>query len=536
MRRWQSRVRVLDYSCQPQRIRSTCFYLHFRIPADKTSKAYHSLPAMPSEADEIPDGAPSQVEDASGARWVPLFRKSCGFDSQIFLRVMMNFIRNPNINSNWLFRADILVERDPIDPTVARPPVPHFRDMSLDKVLVRKLIPRNTLRDEPLDQTCVIYHGSGPASVERSMVVYQPHVSSPDEMPFYHPKVQGMAFLHEWSAETSEGAVSIHYHFFDSEARSPKLVRTAFHLLAMLHKHGEGNKAGYVKRVHHDTVIPQAAVQDTYTRLKQKYSRRLIQTWVEVTDPTKHVFEDLSIAAFLIELWARMYQNAPFPGFVDIGCGNGLLVHILREEGYSGWGFDARRRKSWENYSSTIEDESGPKESLRQHVLLPSIIDRNSIISNTGGQAVFGIESADMIHDGLFPKGTFIISNHADELTPWTPIIATVSDCPFIMIPCCSHDLAGARFRAPAPKPQGKSPSAYSSLVHWVADIAADCGWEIETEMLRIPSTRNAGLIGRERTCSASSVDVQQILAKYGGCEGYVDNVAKLVKSKSKGH
>ncbi|KAI4861809.1 DUF1613-domain-containing protein [Hypoxylon rubiginosum] len=491
---------------------------------------------MTFEADEFPDGSPSHVEDSTGARWTPLFQKNCGFDSQIFLKVMMNFIRNPNINSNWLFRADILVDRDPTDPTVTRPTVPHFKDMSLDKVLVRKLIPRNTLRDEPLDQTCLVYHGSGPGSVERSMVVYQPHVSSPDEMPFYHPKVQGMAFLHEWSTETNEGAVSIHYHFFDNESRSPKLVRTAFHLLAMLHKHGEGSKAGYVKRVQHDTIIPQAAVQNTYTRLKQKYARRLIQSWVEVTDPSKHVFEDLSIAAFLIELWALMYQDTPFPGFVDIGCGNGLLVYILREEGYSGWGFDARRRKSWDNYSSTIEDESSAKESLRQHVLLPSIIDSHSIIPNTGGQAIFGIESADIIHDGLFPKGTFIISNHADELTPWTSILATVSDCPFIMIPCCSHDLAGARFRAPAPKAQSKSPSAYSSLVQWVTSIAKDCGWEVETEMLRIPSTRNVGLIGRKRSCSTSSVDVQQIIAKYGGCEGYADNVAKLVKSKSKGH
>ncbi|KAI1760217.1 DUF1613-domain-containing protein [Hypoxylon sp. FL1150] len=490
---------------------------------------------MTFEADEFPDGSPRQIEDSSGARWAPLFRKNCGFDSQIFLKVMMNFIRNPNINSNWLFRADILVDRDPIDPTVTRPAIPKFTNMHLDKALVRKLIPRNTLRDQPLDQTCSVYHGSGPGSVERSMVVYQPHVSSPDEMPFYHPKVQGMAFLHEWRADANEGTVSIHYHFFDNADYSPKLVRTAFHLLAMLHKHGEGSKAGYVKRVQHDTIIPQAAVQNTYTRLKQKYARPLIQNWVEVTDPSKHVFEDLSIAAFLIELWALMYQDTPFPGFVDIGCGNGLLVYILREEGYSGWGFDARKRKSWENYSHTMDDEEH-KESLRQHVLLPSIINNHSIIPNTGSEAIFGIESADIIHDGVFPKGTFIISNHADELTPWTPILATVSDCPFIMIPCCSHDLAGARYRAPAPKSQNKSPSAYSSLVQWVTSIAIDCGWEVETEMLRIPSTRNVGLIGRERRCLTSSVDIQQIIAKYGGCDGYADNVAKLVKSKPKGH
>ncbi|KAI2468134.1 DUF1613-domain-containing protein [Annulohypoxylon bovei var. microspora] len=494
---------------------------------------------MGFEAEEFTEGSPSLIEDSSGSRWTPLFRKSCEFDSQIFFQVMMNFIRNPNINSNWLFRADILVEQDSdqlisTDPMITRSDILDFEDMHLDKVLVRKLIPRNTLRDQPLDQTCLIYHGSGPGNIERSMVVYKPHISSPADMPFYHPKVQGMAFLHEWNAESNGGSVSIQYHFFDSEDRSPELVRTGLNLLKMLHKHGEGTKAGYVKRVHHDTIIPQVSVQNTYARLKEKYARQLIKAWAEITDPSKHVFEDLSIAAFLIELWAQMYQDSSFPGFVDIGCGNGLLVHILHEEGYSGFGFDARKRKSWDNYCSTISEESGSKETLRQHVLLPSIVDHHSNIGDESNETVSGVESSNSIHDGLFPKGTFIISNHADELTPWTPILATLSDCPFIMIPCCSHNLTGARFRAPPPK--NKSPSAYSSLVEWVTKIATDCGWELETEMLRIPSTRNTGLIGRKRSCPTSSVDIEEIIAKYGGTEGYADNVMKLIKSSPRGH
>ncbi|KAI1801710.1 DUF1613-domain-containing protein [Daldinia bambusicola] len=497
---------------------------------------------MVFEAQELPDDSPSLIKDSSGSRWTPLFLKSCEFDSQIFFKVMMNLIRNPNINSSWLFRADILVERNPsqkdatTDPAVTRPSIIYFEGMHLDKVLVRKLIPRNTRRDEPLDQTCLIYHGTGPGNMERSMVVYKPHVSSPDDMPFYHPKVQGIAFLHEWSPGDNKGSVSIHYHFFNDGDRSPKLVGTASNLLSVLHKHGEGTKKGYTKRVQHDTIVPQISVQNTYTRLKQSYARRLIETWAEVTDPSKHVFEDLAIAAFLIELWAQMYKDSPFPGFVDIGCGNGLLVYLLRKEGYSGWGFDARKRKSWEQYSETISGEPEGRESLRQHVLLPSVINHTLNRGDTSSETVYDVGSTtNLIHDGLFPEGTFIISNHADELTPWTPILAAISNCPFIMIPCCSHDLTGARFRAPAPKTQGKSPSAYSSLVEWIKNIAKDCGWEIETEMLRIPSTRNTGLIGRKRS-SSSAVDIQEVIAKYGGTEGYADNVMKLIESKPRGH
>ncbi|TGJ81157.1 hypothetical protein E0Z10_g7599 [Xylaria hypoxylon] len=493
---------------------------------------------MSSEPEPFAEGSPSLITDVSGATWTPLFRKKCSFDQGNFFKVMDNLIRNPNINSSWLFRADILTEHDStqaqsrdIEADATKPIVVQFTGFHLEKLLIRRLIPRNPQRDPPLDQTCLIYHGSGTGETDTSssMVVYKPHVSSHSDVPFYHPKVKGVAFLHEWNSKKSEGTVSIHYYLFDDYGSSTKLVRTGLHLVSTLHKHGEGAKAGYVKRVQHDTIIPQATVQSTYSRLKKKYARKLIEEWVEVTDPTKHCFEDLGIVAFLIELWAQMYRDSPFPGFVDIGCGNGLLVHILRQEGYSGWGFDARKRKSWNNFTDIIDpaSENDTDHSLRQLVLLPAILQ---------DQQQQDGDLAQRVHDGLFPKGTFIISNHADELTPWTPIIATISDCPFIMIPCCSHDLSGARFRAAAPKEKGKSASAYSSLVEWVKQISHDCGWEVETEMLRIPSTRNTGIVGRHRLESADTVDIPAILRKYGGTSGYVDNAIKLMKTAPRGH
>lgn len=504
---------------------------------------------MGFEPTEYGAGAPPVIEDLSGAVWTPLYRKDCSFGPALFFDVMMNLVRNPNINSSWLFRADILHERDGAQGDNTSPgPNPdaglrlaHFRDLELEKALVRRLIPRNTQRDQPLSQSCLFYRHGRPDGITRSMVVYIPHVSDPSEMPFYHPGVAGLAFLHEWNASDSCGSVSIHYHFFDTELeRSPKLARTALHLLSTLHKHGQGSVAGYVKRVNHDVVVPQATMQTTYARLKEKHARKLIETWAEVTDPAKHVFEDLGIAAFLIELWAQMYRDQPFPGFVDIGCGNGLLVYILLQEGYQGWGFDARKRKSWEHYCGTADSDPNPSalsSCLRQHVLLPSVIAPKEEVASWAGEIATGNESAnELVHDGLFPRDTFIISNHADELTPWTPILATISECPFIMIPCCSHDLTGARYRAPAPKQQNKSPSAYSSLVAWVSGIAAECGWEVETEMLRIPSTRNTGLIGRRRTRDYGEIDLPALIRKYGGTEGFAENVMKLVKIGPRGH
>ncbi|KAI1812255.1 DUF1613-domain-containing protein [Poronia punctata] len=503
---------------------------------------------MSFEPEPFAEGSPNPVVETSGVPWTPIFWKKCEFNRGEFLKVMDNLIRNPNINSSWLFRADILTEQDfttrpteSTEQTVLDTPNPtpivlQFKGLRLERLLVRRLIPRNPQRDQPLDQTCLTYYSDemSESTTSRTMIVYRPHVSSHLDVPFYHPKVKALAFFHEWDREKNEGTVSIHYDFFHDYSSNSKLVRTALHLLATLHKHGEGARSGYVKRVQHDTIIPQATVQSTYTRLKKKYARKLIEGWVEDTDPTKHCFEDLGIAAFLIQLWAEIYRDRPFPGFVDIGCGNGLLVYILREEGYAGWGFDARKRKSWSKFGSIIDRgiEEENESSLQQLVLLPAVLhdQKQRVIQNS--------ELTDQFHDGLFKEGTFIISNHADELTPWTPILAAISKCPFIMIPCCSHDLSGARFRAAAPKEKGKSASAYSSLVEWVKQIAEDCGWAVETEMLRIPSTRNTGIIGRNRLDDSVSIDedIPAILRKYGGTEGYVENAIKLMKTAPRGH
>lgn len=503
------------------------------------------VPVDLSRADDGAALASVQIveQDAEGQRpaWSPLFKHECNFDPQIFERVMLNLIKNPNINSSWLFRADILFDQarpqDPASYSISgfenQPRIPRFKGLGSTRMLIRRMIPRNELRDKPLEQSCIFYGGSPDEAIRRSLVVYLPHVRSESDIPFYHPVVQGIAFLHDWDQAQTQGTISTHYCLFNPDTITEKLTRTALNLLRVLHKHGEGQVSGYKKRVHHDILVPQAALQNRYAELKQKYARSLVQGWAEVTDPTKHVFEDLCIAAFLLELWKDMYKDTEFPGFVDIGCGNGLLVHILNSENYVGWGFDARARKSWPKYKSSVSVRTtdggyAVQESLRTLVLLPSVT------RNTTRSCDKNINE-DQIHDGLFPKGTFIISNHADELTPYTPILARLSECPFITIPCCSHNLGGERFRAPPPKDKTASPSTYNSLCAWIAEIAHDCGWEVEKEVLRIPSTRNTAFIGR-RLANTADIDLDSLIYKHGGTGGYYENVVKLLKTPTRGH
>ena len=489
------------------------------------------------------------------------------------------------------------------------------------------MIPRNPQLDKPISQTCqILVSTDGKNSIAKSLVVYIPHVSSVEELPWYHPSVHSIAYLHTWyppeSVEprsrepdsTHRGNISLHYRLFpqDTLPLSPRLSRTAYQLLLALYKHGQGSLKGYEKRVHHDQIISQKRVQDTYSELKRKHAKRLCDNWVEKTEPSKHVFEDLSIAAFLIELWKDMYSGfaslgessntgglPTFPGFVDIGCGNGVLVDVLLHEGYDGWGFDAHKRKTWSTFEPRVQKQ------LRQLLLIPQpLFELQSAAKRANGGILSHltlppkveenrkVEDPPIWHNGLFTTGTFIISNHADELTAWTPLLAFLSSSPFLAIPCCSHNLSGARFRAPsvfnsnmadhlAPsyfannirrsksvaitvayggsdderpesgdlrdlsqKSRSKQPSAYSSLCDWICHLTASVGYVVEKEMLRLPSTRNMGIITRtladrfvEKSWEVRMERVKEIVSKEGADgAAWVERTKGLMAGKGAVH
>ncbi|CAH1763507.1 9012_t:CDS:2 [Entrophospora sp. SA101] len=113
--------------------------------------------------------------------------------------------------------------------------------------------------------------------------------------------------------------------------------------------------------------------------------------------------------------------------FVDLGCGNGLLTYILTSEGYDGIGIDLRKRKIWDLFIS-----KGAK--LHVQTLQPNII--------------------------TFPNHDWIIGNHADELD-------SNNFCKIIK-----------KFKI----------YAYQE---YIKEIIEQCGFTLEYDWLRIPSTKN---------------------------------------------
>lgn len=130
-----------------------------------------------------------------------------------------------------------------------------------------------------------------------------------------------------------------------------------------------------------------------------------------------------------------------------------------------------------------------------------------------------------------FPSGSFLIGNHADELTPWLPLLAArTPSSAFLNIPCCCHrftsrftdgqhkidrallDLPGMtndmeRFESLASEKGGR----YNAYLRYIAEQTIRAGWRPEREALRIPSTKCWAFVGRRRVHGAGSEEENEV-------------------------
>ncbi|SCU85154.1 LADA_0D05974g1_1 [Lachancea dasiensis] len=502
------------------------------------------------------------------------------FEKKHFEMAMLNVIRHPNINSTVILRADMLKEyeydiesgeklssKEEIhkisdaeaqvvnvdDIRIRNIDVDGTLDLSVKLAMVRRVIPRNPYKDAIINQTCLTLNST--SFPETSLIVYKPHLDQKSICPFYIPHVKAVAIL------LHEKQLSVHYvPFTEADAdelhnEDERVVRTARRLLQTAHKHSTGVMRGYEKKVEHDVVVDKVLFQDRYISLKKKHSRFLVDNWAESTDPKKHVFEDIAIAAFLMELWIKIYGSdyKSKMQFRDLGCGNGALCYLLIQEGIKGMGIDARQRKSWKIYPKEVQ------QNLQEQVIIPSILlrphpevkkrapelDHNGRffpikIQDKIAPATVVYSSEDLLRSQSvnvteFPPDTFIIGNHSDELTCWIPLLGY----PFVVIPCCSHNFSGQRVRYGVRKGHARNGnSTYAGLVDRVEALATRVGWDVEKEMLRIPSTRNAAIVGTQNNKLSSwpTQEVYNTILEDGGADGWVENTMALAKKSPRGH
>jgi SAM-dependent methyltransferase len=253
----------------------------------------------------------------------------------------------------------------------------------------------------------------------------------------------------------------------------------------------------YVKRVVHDVHVPEAMYRDNVARLKEKYGVYWAANWPEVTDSVKFVYEELSIAAYLLALFEiEREPGQPKQKFVDLGCGNGFLTYLLMEEGHPGTGIDIAKRGIWDLYPPYVSA------ALMKERIEPETYTVDSDVD-------------------------WLIGNHSDELTPWIPVfaaraqIASDNDADyedidvervtkkshprFFILPCCFYDFDGRKFgfgtqrRTLAVKDTGEG--KYAMYLNYIERICIAFGFAVdgraERENIRIPSTKYVALLGR---------------------------------------
>jgi len=354
-------------------------------------------------------------------KWIPVTQSTATYSIHAWLKAIEQLIEHPEQSSSTILRADVISNIDEVDSSIGH--------LKCKRRVIRNILPRRPNLDNNLEQVCEIYVNH---TEREGIATLTPVLSSntADKVPYYHPKVRSLAF-HFRRNDDNTAFTRLYFVPFEEEktfdaisAPQSRLSRTALTLLNLQSRLAFGVENGYKKRVEHDLIVNRKEYQELYMQLRDRHASFLMQTWCESTDPGKHVFEDLGIVTFIILLWRTMFPqtNGQPPYFVDVGCGNGLLVYLLSKEGFKGLGVDVQARKSWDHFRNCLSTID----------LRIDSIDPPAMCSHAG-------------RTESFPQGSFLIGNHADELTSWLPLMAhcTPNCSGFINIPCCRFDLDG---------------------------------------------------------------------------------------------
>ncbi|XP_022701309.1 probable tRNA (uracil-O(2)-)-methyltransferase isoform X2 [Varroa jacobsoni] len=389
---------------------------------------------------------PSTKSAADDAVKLRLIKRSQPIPSECFPSIAWIFLTKPHVFDGRLAGGDILVCQQ--DSSQQRVPVSaSVPQLSQNDILRlrRILVPKNHRRFSGVYEECRLQLHELSIFTERS---------ADDQGSNLEPVVRG-PFKFVLRFDDNDKCVSLS----TSSDPCPRLTTKLFDRI-------ERWAHGVVRQDKQIQVASLGLVSvERYSRiywdLKLKYGPELIKIWPEKTDPLKFVFEDLAIASYLIALWDPE-DDGRKTSFVDIGCGNGLLVYILILEGHMGLGIDVRKRRIWSLYPPKVSDF------LREEPVTP--------------QSRFDAE--------------WWIGNHSDELTPWIPLLASMSSstAKVFLLPCCPYGLYGKYQRT---KPDLSQYQSY--LIHLKEDFLPKCGFKVRIDKIRIPSTKRICMVLSER-------------------------------------
>ena len=129
----------------------------------------------------------------------------------------------------------------------------------------------------------------------------------------------------------------------------------------------------------------------------------------------------------------------------------------------------------------------------------------NSVLINL---SIFRVETIEAKANDCFKNYDWLIGNHSDELTPWIPVMARLSKANYFVLPCCLYDFYGKYQRTCQTKSQ------YRNYLDHICDIGEKCGFSVQEDKLRIPSTKRICYIGIHDSQKSIDSDLLQTLDK----------------------
>lgn len=110
------------------------------------------------------------------------------------------------------------------------------------------------------------------------------------------------------------------------------------------------------------------------------------------------------------------------------------------------------------------------------------------------------------------PEYDWLLGNHSDELTPWLPVVALQSSAErspdllptrYWVLPCCPFSFF-SKFQR---ENHGTSSSSrYAEYLKFVAEVGRTCGYDVEEDRMRIPSTRRTCYVGHLKRTDPSEL------------------------------
>jgi tRNASer (uridine44-2'-O)-methyltransferase len=195
-------------------------------------------------------------------------------------------IHHPEYNSTLILRSEIVDEFT----SFFSPSIPRLKGKRIIRVIHRKLLPRRPGRDAGLEQYCSLYGSDDTSHSSPDTLILTPILNKSTPLPYYHPAVFHLAFQYISSSPASMLRIEAVPHPGTPTDPNSRLYRTCLALLDTLDRYGWGAMTNYKKRVIHDCLVPREAYQDLYLVMRERH-KHLVDTWQEVTDPLKHVFE-----------------------------------------------------------------------------------------------------------------------------------------------------------------------------------------------------------------------------------------------------